>query len=118
MDDPFKSDDTARLPTRLWVDALRRRAEAAGAFATVLHSGDQDRGDVLIKVVSGRLVRALYAREFGLDGSRQFANVLEASAGEFEATELIERRRGRDPDLWVIEIDDLEGRHFLTEPVQ
>jgi hypothetical protein len=22
-----------------------------------------------------------------------------------------------DPDVWVVEIDDREGRHFLTEPV-
>jgi hypothetical protein len=23
-----------------------------------------------------------------------------------------------DPDVWVVEIDDNEGRHFLTEPVE
>ena len=31
--------------------------------------------------------------------------------------ELIRRRRQYDPDLWVIEIEDREGRHFLTETV-
>ena len=28
------------------------------------------------------------------------------------------RRAARvDPDVWVVEIDDRQGRHFLTEPV-
>jgi len=29
----------------------------------------------------------------------------------------IERATRIDPDIWVVEIDDREGRHFLTEPV-
>jgi len=29
----------------------------------------------------------------------------------------VERALARDPDLWVVEIEDAEGRHFLTEPV-
>ena len=39
-----------RLPTKLWVDALVRRAQVAGAAAFVLQSGDEERGDVLVKV--------------------------------------------------------------------
>jgi hypothetical protein len=30
----------------------------------------------------------------------------------------VERSRRIDPDLWVVEIDDARGRHFLTEPVE
>ena len=29
----------------------------------------------------------------------------------------VERQARIDPDLWLIEIDDAEGRHFLTEQV-
>ncbi|MFT6662101.1 MAG: hypothetical protein ACJA0K_002099, partial [Maricaulis maris] len=28
------------------------------------------------------------------------------------------KRADQDPDLWVIEIEDRHGRHFLTEPVE
>ena len=30
----------------------------------------------------------------------------------------IERTARVDPDIWVVEIDDRQGRHFLTEPVE
>jgi hypothetical protein len=30
----------------------------------------------------------------------------------------IERAISRDPDVWVVEIEDKQGRHFLTEPVE
>jgi len=23
-----------------------------------------------------------------------------------------------DPDIWIVEIEDREGRHFLTEPIE
>lgn len=117
MANSFEASGEARLPTRLWVDALRRRAESAGAFATVIHRGDDDRGDVLIQVVSGRIVRGVFGREFQLDGQRPFVNLIGEADGPLEASELIDRRRSRDPDLWVIEVDDIEGRHFLTEDV-
>ncbi len=31
---------------------------------------------------------------------------------------LITRRRQSDRDLWVVEIEDSQGRTFLTEPVR
>jgi hypothetical protein len=30
----------------------------------------------------------------------------------------IERALRVDPDLWVVEIEDKQGRHFLTEAVE
>jgi hypothetical protein len=39
------------LSTDIWVGALIRRAELAGAFATVLRKGDPRAGSVLVKVL-------------------------------------------------------------------
>jgi hypothetical protein len=42
----------ARLPTKIWVDALIRRAEIEGAAGFIVQKGDASRGDVMIKVAS------------------------------------------------------------------
>ena len=55
----------ARLPSRIWVEALVRRAQVAGAAAFI-----------------------------------------------------VQRTMMRDTDLWVIEIEDPAGRHFITEVVE
>ncbi|MBI1360977.1 MAG: DUF1491 family protein [Alphaproteobacteria bacterium] len=108
------------IATHIWVGALLHRAEQSGAFATVVHSGDAQRGDVLIKVTRERGTAQLYAPAFNPDGPTEFealpAGVTDAPEGDVDA--LIARRLTSDRDLWVIEIEDRRGRHFLTETVR
>ncbi len=40
------------------------------------------------------------------------------AADEAELDGYAERARRIDPDIWVVEIEDGQGRHFLTEPVE
>ncbi|MEM9668283.1 MAG: DUF1491 family protein [Pseudomonadota bacterium] len=109
-----------RLPTSLWVDALVRRAEVAGASAFVLQKGDGERGDVLVKVACLDGTGELYTPAMDLDGDRIFLNLIVQGIGpeEKEIDDYVARARGRDRDLWVVEIEDREGRHFLTEKVK
>ena len=37
---------------------------------------------------------------------------------EREIDEYMNGRVDDDPDLWIVEIEDRQGRHFLTEPVE
>ncbi|WP_022694546.1 DUF1491 family protein [Ponticaulis koreensis] len=108
-----------RLPTWLWVDALMRRASLGGAFGYVAAKGDKERGDAIVKVarLDGRA--ALFVRSPLSMDSPSFDWLPNAGewAEEREIDELIQRRRSYDPDLWVVEIEDREGRHFLTEAV-
>lgn len=105
------------LSTDLWVSALIRRAELAGAFATVARKGDPRAGTVIVKAfdTSNRRAR-LYSEAFGPDGERLWMQPME-SEFESELDEYLQRQIGYDPDLWIVEIEDREGRHFITEKV-
>ena len=109
-----------RLPARLWTDALIRRASLAGASAFVIQHGDDDRGDVLIKVARLDGTAAAYAPSMNLEGERIFLNLAVQGVGPDEKAvdDYVRRAKARDSDTWIIEIEDREGRHFLTEPVQ
>ncbi|MEZ6001466.1 DUF1491 family protein [Hyphomonas sp.] len=109
-----------RLPTRLWIEALIRRAEVAGASGFIVQHGDDDRGDVLLKVARLDGTAAAYVPSMDMDGNRIFMNLAAQGVGpeEREVDDYVARARKRDSDLWVIEIEDREGRHFLTEHVE
>ncbi len=105
------------LSTDIWVSALIRRAELGGAYPVVLKRGDARAGAVLVKVVDRRAgVVALYAEATRGDGERVWMQP-HPGADEAVLDAYAERARRIDPDLWVVEIDDGQGRHFLTETV-
>ena len=105
------------LSSDLWVSALIRRAELGGAFATVVRKGDARAGTVIVKVFDTSRRRArLYSEAFGTDGDRLWLQPIESDQ-ESELDAYVQRQAGYDPDLWVVEIEDREGRHFITEAV-
>ena len=106
------------LSTEIWVSALIRRAELSGAFAMVVRKGDPRAGAVLVKVLDRRDRSArLYAEATRGDGERVWMQPVPSDA-EPELDAYIERARRVDPDLWVVEIDDVPRRHFHTEAVE
>lgn len=106
------------LSTDIWVAALIRRAELAGAFAVVARKGDARAGSVLVKALNrGDGTSRLYSEATRGDGERVWM-MPSLSDQEPELDRYIERALKIDPDLWVVEIEDKEGRHFLTEAVE
>ena len=105
------------LSTDIWVSALIRRVELGGGFATVLRKGDIMAGAVLVKSVNRRSDEVkLFAEATTGDGERIWMQPCRADS-EAGLDDYIGRAARIDPDLWVIEIDDRDGRHFLVEPV-
>lgn len=109
-----------RLPTSVWVDALLRRAQVEGASAFIVQRGEASRGDVLIKVADLTGSARAYVPRTSMEGTRIFVDLAAQGVGPDEADvdAYLARARDRDSDLWVIEIEDREARHFLTEPVE
>jgi hypothetical protein len=106
------------IDTAIWVYALIRRAHQGGAFATVGRRGDSRGGAVLVKLVNRRSGEArLLAETTRGDGERFWMQPI-LSTRESDLDAYIEKAVRIDPDVWVVEIDDPEGRHFLTEPVE
>ncbi len=105
--------------TEFWASALIRRASDAGAFAAIVRKGDASAGAVLVKVASLDGRARLYAPARDGAGMRIWLDLSAGSLGddEPEIDAHARKRAATDPDLWVIEIEDKHGRHFLMEPV-
>ncbi len=107
------------LSTDIWVSALIRRAEKAGAFAVVARKGDARAGAVLVKVLDRRAGTArLYGEALRGDGERFWMQPAGHGKSEQDLDAYVARAARIDPDLWLVEIEDGEGRHFLVEPVE
>ena len=106
-----------RISSDIWVAALIRRVELAGAYATVVIRGDARAGEVLVKTIDRRTGRCeLFSGAQDADGERVWIKPTSGST-ESEIETYVERAHRFDPDIWVVEIEDADGRRFLTEAV-
>jgi len=107
------------LKTDFWASALIRRAQIGGAFAGVVRKGDTDAGAVMVKVATMDGKARLYGPARNGEGERIWLDLSAGPLGDVEADvdAHIRTRAETDPDLWVIEVEDKLGRHFLQEPV-
>jgi len=109
---------TARLKSGIWVRAHIRRCQVAGVPAFVVAMGDESAGAILIKVNRLGDGCEVFVARTGFDGEREWlAATGPEPVAETQADDYIARQRKFDSDLWVIEIEDQAGRHFLDEPV-
>jgi len=104
----------ARLTSEFWVQAYLARLSLANIPAFVTAKGDATAGAVLIKQSTLDGHATLYQRSVDLmTGDRTWVVLAEGADTEVDAA--VERQRSFDPDLWVIEVEDRDGRHLLDE---
>ena len=104
-----------RLPSHLLVSALVRRANEAGGFATVLARGDRDSGVILLVCSERGALPFFLERGMGPDGKVQMIRSGPQDVGDTEEADAYwRRRRSRDPDLWVIELDIADSERFAA----
>jgi hypothetical protein len=112
-----------RVKSGLWVSAYVRRLGSIPVTAMVLKRGDADAGAIFIKVsaLDGRacvLRPALSMGGGGADGlpERRWVEALRGlETAETEADAYLARQREFDADLWIVEVEDRQGRHFLDD---
>jgi len=107
---------TARLASRLLVNALVRRAAEEGGHVAVLARGDDTAGALLIVAQERGAGARAFERGYGPDGR---AVLIPVGPIDDDAA-LVDYWRGRrrnDPDLWVIELDIPAAERFAAETI-
>ena len=103
-----------RLTSSFWVHAYLRRLSLWNIPAFVTSHGDDTAGAVLVKLNTLDGQAKAFVRQFDLvTGQRDWQVLAEGSEGDVDAS--ITKQRSFDSDLWVIEVEDREGRHLLDE---
>ena len=108
----------ARLRTDFWVAALRRRAEAAGAFISIARRGAEEAGAIFVLVDrrDGRFDLYGPAPQSFFDDetlSDRLFSLIAGEAAEATTRARMEQEMKFDPDLWLVDIEDKQGRAFL-----
>jgi hypothetical protein len=108
-----------RLNSNLWVMAYLRRCNAVGAFATIVRHGDDYAGAIHIAVRRLDGTASVYGPAPAIasprnNDDRRFACLLE-NVSEASAEDWLRRQVSFDSDIWIVEVEDREGRHLLDD---
>lgn len=109
--------DEDRLPTGLWIEAHLRRLDSLVIPAFVVHRGNYASGLTLLKIngLKDKVKILMQERNFE-SGELEWVSALEhETVDEFSADQYIGRAIARDPDLWVIEVEDPDMKNPFTE---
>jgi len=106
-----------RLKSGIFVRALIRRAEVAGAQAYVVRKGAEEAGAIFLKISRLDGTGTVLNQARAGDGELVWARPLGDSIDDAKASAYFERQIKFDPDIWILEIEDREGRAFVDEKI-
>jgi len=113
-----------RLKSAIWVAAYVRRCHIEGAFAAVRRRGAEEAGAIFVKIARLDGTADLYgpapqtAFEDARPADRAFSPCFASQpAAESEVESYLAREFRFDPDIWIVEVEDRAGRHFLDQVV-
>lgn len=109
---------TPRLSSAMLVGALIRRVQAEGGYATVLAKGEAGGGAIILACAEKGRVSGLFERILDVGGSYIWAPCgPRDSTDPDEMSQYLERRRSRDPDIWIVELDIADAERFAAETI-
>ena len=106
-----------RLKAGIFVRALIRRAQVEGAMATVVRKGAEESGAVFLQVRRADGTSLVLDQARRGDGDLVWVKPLGDAADDEKVRAYFEQQLKFDPDIWILEIEDREGRAFVDEPV-
>jgi hypothetical protein len=100
-----------RLRSDFWVQSCVRRADAENIALAVLRRGDPIAGSILIRLDRRAEGCVVLTQTRDDEGNAAWLRGTGADPVTPEAADAyIARHVSRDPDLWVVDIDDARGR--------
>jgi hypothetical protein len=113
-----------RLKSAIWVSAYLRRCQVEGAFAAVRRHGADEAGAIFIKVnrLDGTAELFGPAPQSMFDEARPAERAFMRCIGEDKPADAaveayLAREMRFDPDVWILEVEDRAGRHFLDQVI-
>lgn len=106
-----------RLKAGIFVRALIRRAEVAGAAAYVVRMGSEEAGAILLKISRPDRTCLVLTQARRGEGELVWVKPIGDAVDDEAAQKYFDKQMRFDPDLWIVEIEDREGRTFVDEPV-
>ncbi|GAB6054005.1 DUF1491 family protein [Magnetospira thiophila] len=108
----------AKLTARIWVQACIRRCGVDAIPAVVVRSGDPEAGAILIKLNMLDHGCTVLSQVRTSEGQRAWIRGTGADpVPETAADDYISRQLRYDPDIWVVEIEDRQGRLPFEDPL-
>ena len=103
-----------RLVSGVWVSAYLTRLRLADIPAFVVARGDETAGAVLVKLNTLDGNAKAFQRSFDMmTGERTWMVLAEGVEQDVDVS--VTKQRSFDSDLWVIEVEDRQGRTLLDE---
>lgn len=104
------------LPADIRISAQIRIAAASGIPMMVVHKGHPTAGTIYLKI--NRLDgTAEVLSQIRNEGRLAWMRTTDKPMGDREADAYLYELAENDPDVWVIEVEDKQGRHWFPEPV-
>ena len=108
--------ESGRLATHVEASGLIRAAESAGGHAAVLHKGDSERGALLLVIMAKGQPNGCFERLLDRKGRYSWQPSGPKDHGDSQKfAEFLAKRRGSDPDMWVLELDIPDPERFIAE---
>lgn len=103
---------SSQIPVHIFIDAQLKPLNDRGIFYYIQQKGEKNSGIILLKLNGLAGVCKLLLQQRDLDGNLGWMHAIgKEEVSEAEADAYIQRSILRDPDLWVIEIEDREMKN-------
>ena len=102
-----------RLTSEFWISAYKHYLDSIGITLFITNKGDDKAGAILIRVSNLKGSSVLFSQGIDIDGKKIWEQL--ARGCDSEMDKIILRQIQYDPDIWVLEIEEKSGNHFLED---